>query len=91
MSYNPNRSSSLARLAAALSGIAGMASAQENEKCFGVALAGPERLRGGRRHHLRRDLEGRLSGQRLEAGSGWHLRNHGTARRRRRHGPQGLR
>ena len=27
-------------LATALSGIAGMASAQENEKCFGVALAG---------------------------------------------------
>ena len=27
-------------LAAALSGIAGTASAQENEKCFGVALAG---------------------------------------------------
>jgi uncharacterized membrane protein len=27
-------------LAAALSGVAGMASAQENEKCFGVALAG---------------------------------------------------
>lgn len=27
-------------LAAALSGLAGMASAQESEKCFGVALAG---------------------------------------------------
>lgn len=27
-------------LATALSGLAGMASAQENEKCFGVALAG---------------------------------------------------
>jgi uncharacterized membrane protein len=27
-------------LATALSGIAGMAAAQENEKCFGVALAG---------------------------------------------------
>ena len=33
----------------------------------------PKRLRGGGWHHLRGHIEGRLSGQRLEAGSGWHL------------------
>ena len=34
-------------LAAALSGVAGMASAQENEKCFGVALAGQNECAAG--------------------------------------------
>ena len=41
----------------------------------------PERLRRRSGHDLRRHLDGRLSGQRLEAGPGRHLRHDGTARR----------
>jgi uncharacterized membrane protein len=40
MSYQSNSLVIAGALATALSGIAGMAAAQENEKCFGVALAG---------------------------------------------------
>ncbi|WP_137110477.1 DUF2282 domain-containing protein [Rhodobacter sp. SY28-1] len=40
MSYQSKSLAIAGALAAALSGVAGMASAQENEKCFGVALAG---------------------------------------------------
>ena len=40
MSYQSKSLVIAGALATALSGIAGMASAQENEKCFGVALAG---------------------------------------------------
>lgn len=40
MSYQSNSLVIAGALAAALSGLAGMASAQENEKCFGVSLAG---------------------------------------------------
>jgi uncharacterized membrane protein len=40
MSYQSKSLVIAGALAAALSGVAGMASAQENEKCFGVALAG---------------------------------------------------
>jgi uncharacterized membrane protein len=40
MSYQSKSLVIAGALATALSGLAGMASAQENEKCFGVALAG---------------------------------------------------
>jgi uncharacterized membrane protein len=40
MSYQSKSLVIAGALAAALSGIAGVASAQENEKCFGVSLAG---------------------------------------------------
>lgn len=40
MSYQSKSLVIAGAFAAALSGMAGMASAQENEKCFGVSLAG---------------------------------------------------
>ena len=40
MSYQSKSLVIAGALATALSGIAGMAAAQENEKCFGVSLAG---------------------------------------------------
>jgi uncharacterized membrane protein len=40
MSYQSKSLVIAGAFAAALSGVAGMASAQENEKCFGVSLAG---------------------------------------------------
>ena len=54
-------------VAAALAGFASQASAQEQEKCFGVAMAGANDCAAGAGHDLRRHLEGRLPGQLVEA------------------------
>ena len=48
------------------------------EKCYGVSL---KRLRGRPRHDARRDVQGRLPGQRLAAGSNGHLYQHLDAER----------
>ena len=48
------------------------------EKCYGVSL---KRLRGRPRHDARRDVQGRLPGQRLAARSKGHLYHHLDAAR----------
>ena len=65
--------------------------AQENmEKCFGVALAGQNDCAAGPGTTCAGTSDGRLPGQRLEARPRRDLRDDGTARGRRRHGPHGL-
>ena len=56
-------------LTSALAMIGSPAEAQQvaKEKCYGVALKGQNDCAAGPGHHLRWNLQGRLSGQLLEA------------------------
>ena len=66
-----------AALSSALAAVAvSQAQAGREREVLRRFAEGPERLRGRRRHHLRRDLQGRLPGQRLEARRSGHLRHH---------------
>ena len=52
-----------ASLFSALAAAAPAHGGRQAGKCFGVAMKGSQRLRGGRGHHLRRNLGDRLPGQ----------------------------
>lgn len=67
-------------LTAALCSVASVASAEDAmEKCFGVALAGQNDCKAGEGTTCAGTLESRLSGQLVQAGSGGHLHDDGTA------------